>query len=629
MEIHFWAIQRLPTSVNAVAFSRLDMKRIAAKRDRSINTSNRLPVLALILLGFVFALSLSPALAQSPDDALPQGPETGRLAGSGEPASQQLQSSTPPPQPNSMDLTSLLDAYLAQISDRPVPLERAANAGAEVIDLGDITNIEEMESWEGFVEGDIIKAEYYSFSLSEARQVSLELMAQWANADLQLANALGEVIMQSNAPGRENDYLSAALQPGMYLLTVLARDTGPNLYRLAITVSNSAPRAEPPFIGAVENMAGAHPLGSSRCVTDYQERLDNATAIAVGETLPGMDDSALRLRENSGAHWYRITAFERRKFYHIELVAPPDTGATKARILLRDRTGCPTMVPQWIPQATPGRSLIYFRPGNTQAEMTNRQLYFTVDGKPAGTRYRITVKDVTADVRELIDAKGPFPTSTDEPSDWDFLDFLFTDGRLALDDDATAGLSRYDYSDTFGVWLPKAISHTFEVSFDPDGDLLPDFWLFSVNNNGLGLFSAERGKQAERDGQPEPGLLRATIRPGDFGHARKGLNLLWVRGIGPVKYASGEYRVTVTAGEEFSIPEPYNLDYRSDVRTGGHIAKGDSFEGRIHSLGDTDAFSAFLDAGQTYLIESWGAERHDRGGWVRDTHLALVNEDSS
>lgn len=522
-----------------------------------------------------------------------------------------------------MDLTSLLEAYLAQLPDWSAPVRPASAVGPNVTDLGDITTIEEMESWEGFVEGDIVKAEYYSFSLSEARQVSLELMAQWANADLQLDNARGEAITQSNAPGRENDYISTVLQPGTYQLTVLARERAPNLYRLAVTVSSSLPRAEFPFLGDGENQARAFPLGSSRCVTDYQERLDNATAIAVGETLSGMDDPALRFRENSRAHWYRITGFERRKFYHIELVAPPDTGATKARILLRDRTGCPTMVPQWIPQATPGRSLIYFRPGNTQAEMTNRQLYFTVDGKPAGTRYSITVKDVTADVRELIDAEGPFSTSTDEPPDWDFLDFLFTDGRLALDDDATAGLSRYDYSDTFGVWLPKAISHTFEVSFDPDGDLLPDFWLFSVNNNGLGLFSAERGEQVE------PGKLSATILPGYFGHARKGLNLLWVRGIGPVKFASGEYRVTVTAGDEFSIPEPHNLDYRSDVRTGGHIAKGDNFEGRIHSLGDTDAFSAFLEEGQTYLIESWGAERYDRGGWVRDTHLALVNEDSS
>ena len=117
-------------------------------------------------------------------------------------------------------------AYTVRVTADP----DATAAGATA--LGDLAAQDGARVRRDAVDGAADEADYYRFTLSEARTVKLGLRDQDADADLHLEDADGNVVASSTRGGTRNEGIEETLQAGTYYVRVAAREAGENSYAL-------------------------------------------------------------------------------------------------------------------------------------------------------------------------------------------------------------------------------------------------------------------------------------------------------------------------------------------------------------------------------------------------------------
>ena len=110
-------------------------------------------------------------------------------------------------------------------------------AGAK--DLGDITDLRGARFPNTTLDGDGDTADYFRFTLSEAKAVELGLRQQDANADLFLEDAQGTVLASSTESGTANERIVQTLLAGTYYIRVEAQEAGANQFKLRYGVSDA------------------------------------------------------------------------------------------------------------------------------------------------------------------------------------------------------------------------------------------------------------------------------------------------------------------------------------------------------------------------------------------------------
>lgn len=116
----------------------------------------------------------------------------------------------------------------------------ATRDGAQ--DLGDITDLSEVQFPRNTLNGSDDEVDYYKFSLTAAKEVGLALRQLDFNADLFLENDTGTVLSSSENSGTDNEWTQQTLLAGTYYARVQAQETGDNAYVFRYGVS--APDAD-------------------------------------------------------------------------------------------------------------------------------------------------------------------------------------------------------------------------------------------------------------------------------------------------------------------------------------------------------------------------------------------------
>ena len=127
---------------------------------------------------------------------------------------------------NSTDVTVAVN--ITDVQEQTVADPDGAREGAT--DLGDIADLDGPRFPTNTLDGGDDRIDYYRFTLSEAKQVSLGLRQQDANADLFLEDGDGTVLHSSAAAGTSNEWLSATLLAGTYYVRVEAQESGENAH---------------------------------------------------------------------------------------------------------------------------------------------------------------------------------------------------------------------------------------------------------------------------------------------------------------------------------------------------------------------------------------------------------------
>ena len=103
-------------------------------------------------------------------------------------------------------------------------------SAASATDLGDITDFSGPRFPRGTLEGAAGAVNYYSFTLSEARDVGLGLRQQETDADLILEDGNGVVLDSSERSGTANEWLRETLLAGTYHVRIEAQEAGVSEY---------------------------------------------------------------------------------------------------------------------------------------------------------------------------------------------------------------------------------------------------------------------------------------------------------------------------------------------------------------------------------------------------------------
>lgn len=82
------------------------------------------------------------------------------------------------------------------------------------------------------IDGTDDQTDYFSFSLTEPKRVSVGLRQLDFNVDLSLEDSQGETIKQSAKSGTSNEAITQTLLEGTYFIRMDAMETGENRYKL-------------------------------------------------------------------------------------------------------------------------------------------------------------------------------------------------------------------------------------------------------------------------------------------------------------------------------------------------------------------------------------------------------------
>ena len=159
--------------------------------------------------------------------------------------------------------------YTVRVTDADANADAAA-AGAT--DLGDLAVLDGKLAHRGKVDGGADGADYYRFTLSEAKKVDLALRGQDADADLYLEGADGTVLSSSAKGGTGNERIEETLQAGTYYVRVAAQEAGDNAYVLR------AAAADPEIV----QPSVSEPFGG-----DFPRNTSTQGRIAIGDTVTG------------------------------------------------------------------------------------------------------------------------------------------------------------------------------------------------------------------------------------------------------------------------------------------------------------------------------------------------------
>ena len=97
-------------------------------------------------------------------------------------------------------------------------------------DLGDITDLSEVQFPRNTLNGSDDAVDYYKFRLTAAKAVAVALRQLDFNADLFLEDDAGTVLASSENSGTDNEWIEQTVLAGTYYVRVLAQETGENAY---------------------------------------------------------------------------------------------------------------------------------------------------------------------------------------------------------------------------------------------------------------------------------------------------------------------------------------------------------------------------------------------------------------
>ena len=205
----------------------------------------------------------------------------------------------------------------------------AARAGAAA--LGDITGLDGPRFPRGTLDGDGDAVDYWSFTLTAAKEVGLGLRQQEKNADLYLEDAEGNVLHESARDGTANEWLAATLLAGTYYVRLEAREAGESSYVFRYGVS--APDGDE--VARLEAALGTRqePQETQTQETQTQQTAEESVSETAGSDLPGDTSTTGRVAvggsvtgkiDTDGARdwydsdWFAVT-LEAGKSYRVDL----------------------------------------------------------------------------------------------------------------------------------------------------------------------------------------------------------------------------------------------------------------------------------------------------------------------
>ena len=151
-------------------------------------------------------------------------------------------------------------------------------------DLGDLTGLTAPGSESLGLDGTVGAVTYRRFTLTEEKEVELELLGLDADADLVLEDIGGNELHASRSSGTTGETLTATLAAGTYYVRVEAQESGANAFELRYEVSEVDVVPPPAIIHTPEQLEA---LALSSSDDDYSQAVGRAGTVAVGDSATG------------------------------------------------------------------------------------------------------------------------------------------------------------------------------------------------------------------------------------------------------------------------------------------------------------------------------------------------------
>ena len=412
-------------------------------------------------------------------------------------------------------------------------------------DLGDITDQTRTASVRDTVNGGDDGADYFRFTLSEAKKVKLNLRNQDANADLYLEDGNGTVLYSSTTEGTGNEGIAGTLLAGTWYVRVAAREAGENSYALRYRVAD--PESVP------------EPTG-----TDFSGDTSTQGRLSVGGSVTGT------VLHGNDRDWFAVE-LEGGKNYRIDLKGKWTGDGTLHDPYVRgiyDANGA------------------YLAWGRDDGGMgLNSRAFFTP--KADGTYY------LEATAAPYGAGGGTYVLSVAELTD-DFAADTGTEGRFSVGTPGTGRIETPQDFDWFAVELEAG--KTYRV--DLNGEKSDNGWWFNPYLGGI--HDAEGtllpGTTNDNTNGGTDFASRAYFTPGETG------TYYVAAGSSPGsrdRVRTGDYTVSATEITD---------DFGAGTDTTGTVSVGGSARGNAETPGDRDWFAVELEAGKTYQIEIRGLD---------------------
>ena len=184
-------------------------------------------------------------------------------------------------------------------NDEPEPVEPvdedATRDGA--VDLGDITNLDGARFPKYELDGAGDSVDYFSFTLTAPKQVTLGLRQLDKDADLSLEDRDSETLKRSQKEGTANEAIYQLVLEGTYFIRVEAQEAGENRYTLRYGVAE-------PTADEVAELRNQQDPGSGR---DTARDLGDITAVAETTTVNQQVE-----KDTDDYDYYRFTLTEQK-----------------------------------------------------------------------------------------------------------------------------------------------------------------------------------------------------------------------------------------------------------------------------------------------------------------------------
>ena len=499
------------------------------------------------------------------------------------------------------------------------------------IDLGDITDLTGARFPRNAVDGDGDRIDYYRFTFAEAKQISLGLRQQDANADLFLEDAAGTVLASSEAAGTANEGIRETLTAGTYYVRIESQETGENSYVFRYGVEAPVPQAPsfaetgyafdlaenadgsetPVALGAVSasDPEGASPIYSIVGGNAAGLFAIDAATGALSYTGGGEDHEseptshALTVRASDGSLHGDVTA----TVAVTDVAEAPAFGAASyAFDLVENADGSATPVALGAVSATDPEG--------------SAPTYSIVEGNAAGL---FAIDAATG----ALSYTGTGENYESEPTSYE-LTVRASDG--SLHDDVTVAVEVTDVAE-----LPSISVSDAEAS-ESDGLLRYRVALDQASAQAVTVRyatvdgTAVAGEDYEATSGPlefAPGQMQKHVeveliddRVEDSGET---LVLRLSDAAGGI-LVDAEGTGTIWNSEQLTTVSETDSDFPASIATSGYIKVGESATGAVDPHNDRDWFAVTLEAWSRYRFDLEGVGTGK--GTLRDPHLAGIHD---
>ena len=433
------------------------------------------------------------------------------------------------------------------------PVDPDATA-AGATELGDLTSGARVAR--GSVDGGDDRTDYYKFTLTEARAVTLSLRRQDADADLYLEDGDGNVLASSTRGGTRGETIAETLEAGTYYVRVAAQEAGDNDYTLRAAAPTPARQPQQPLpqlpADPDATAAGATDLGDISIGSPDRVSATEADVDYHRGTVNGTSDV-------TDYYSFTLSGARHVKFWLTQQDANADLYLEDAK----------------------GNVLDSSTKGGKKADIVSAALeagtyYVRVAAQEAGVNNYVLGQDEFLWLPELaqdastagtVDVGGSVVSELTGPNDRDWFKVELEAGktyRIDLKGTATGDGSLWDPDlnalyDANGTWVRDGN----DVWYNDDG---------GVGTNARGFFTpAEDGTY----------FIEAAGSPNAPGSARV-----------------GTYKLEVAEVDD---------DYTADTGTTGTISLGSPTTGTIEHPDDIDWFQIELKAGKIYQLDMTGS----------------------